>query len=61
MINGVPLPKSENVNKVLGLGVAPTQIGLGTNIRYKNFTLNAFLEGKFGGSIVSNTPTTVEV
>ena len=61
LINGVPLPKSENVNKVLGLGVAPTQIGLGTNIRYKNFTLNAFLEGKFGGSIVSNTPTTVEV
>ena len=47
LINGVPLPKSENVNKVLGLGVAPTQIGLGTNIRYKNFTLNAFLEGKF--------------
>ena len=60
LINGVPLPKSENVNKVLGLGVAPTQIGLGTNIRYKNFTLNAFLEGKFGGSIVSNTNKTMK-
>ena len=55
VVNGVPLPKSENVNKVLGLGVAPTQLGIGTSIRYKNFTFNAFLEGKFGGSIVSNT------
>jgi TonB-linked SusC/RagA family outer membrane protein len=60
LVNGVPIPKSENVNKVLGLGVAPTQMGLGTNIRYKNFTLNAFLEGKFGGSIVSNTNKTMK-
>ena len=60
LVNGVPIPKSENVNKVLGLGVAPTQMGIGTNIRYKNFTLNAFLEGKFGGSIVSNTNKTMK-
>ena len=55
VVNGIPLPRSENVNKVLGLGVAPTQMGLGTNLRYKNFTFNLFLEGKFGGSIVSGT------
>ena len=60
VVNGVPLPKSENVNKVLGLGVAPTQLGIGTSIRYKNFTFNAFLEGKFGGSIVSNTNKTLK-
>ena len=55
VVNGIPLPRQEAVNKVLGLGVAPTQIGLGTNLRYKDFTFNLFLEGKFGGSIVSNT------
>ena len=55
VVNGIPLPRKEAVNKVLGLGVAPTQIGLGTNLRYKDFTFNLFLEGKFGGSIVSNT------
>ena len=55
MMNGIPVPKTEAVNKVLGLGVAPTQVGFGANLRYKNFRLNAFLEGKFGGSIVSNT------
>lgn len=60
VVNGVPVPKSENVNKVLGLGVAPTQMGFGTSIRYKNFTFNAFLEGKFGGSIVSNTNKTMK-
>jgi TonB-linked SusC/RagA family outer membrane protein len=60
VINGVPIPKSEGVNKVLGLGVPPTQMGLGTSIRYKNFTFNAFLEGKFGGSIVSNTNKTLK-
>ena len=55
VVNGIPLPRTEAVNKVLGLGVAPTQMGFGTNIRYKDFTFNLFLEGKFGGSIVSNT------
>ena len=60
VVNGIPIPKSENVNKVLGLGVPPTQMGLGANIRYKNFTFNAFFEGKFGGSIVSNTNKTLK-
>ncbi len=60
VVNGVPVPKSENVNKVLGLGVPPTQIGFGTSVRYKNFIFNAFLEGKFGGSIVSNTNKTLK-
>jgi hypothetical protein len=55
IMNGIPVPKSEAVNKVLGLGVAPTQMGFGANLRYKNFVFNAFLEGKFGGSIVSAT------
>ncbi len=61
LMNGIPVPKFENVNKVLGLGVAPTQVGLGANVRYKNFTLNAFLEGKFGGSIVSNTNASMKL
>ena len=60
LVDGVPVAKSENINKVLGLGVAPTQVGFGTNLRYKNFTLNTFLEGKFGGSIVSNTNKTMK-
>jgi TonB-linked SusC/RagA family outer membrane protein len=55
MVNGIPVPKSEALNKVLGVGVAPTQMGFGVDLRYKSFTFNAFLEGKFGGSIVSNT------
>jgi len=55
MVNGVPVPKSEAVNKVLGQGVAPTQIGFGTNFNYKDFSFNLFFEGKFGGSIVSAT------
>jgi hypothetical protein len=55
MVNGVPIPKSESVNKVLGLGVAPTQLGIGGNLRYKDFSLYLFLEGKFGGSIISDT------
>ncbi len=55
IINGIPVPKFEAVNKVLGLGVPPTQIGFGADFRYKGFTLNAFFEGKFGGTIVSAT------
>ena len=55
LIDGVPIAQDENVNKVLGLGVAPTQLGFGGNLRYKNFSLYLFLEGKFGGSIISDT------
>jgi len=55
LVNGIPNPKSENVNKVLGLGVAPTTVGFGTNFSYKDFSLNVFFEGKFGGSIISDT------
>ena len=55
LVNGIPIAQSENTNKVLGLGVAPTQVGFGTNLRYKDFSLNMFFEGKFGGSIVSVT------
>ena len=55
LVNGIPIPKSENNNEVIGLGVAPTTVGFGTNLRYKDFALNVFLEGKYGGSIISNT------
>jgi len=55
LIDGVPIAQKENVSKVLGLGVAPTQLGFGYNLRYKDFSLYAFFEGKFGGSIISDT------
>ena len=55
LVNGIPIPKSENNNEVIGLGVAPTTVGFGTNLRYKDFSLNLFFEGKYGGSIISNT------
>ena len=55
LIDGVPIAQKENVNKILGLGVAPTQLGFGGNLSYKNFSLYAFFEGKFGGSIISDT------
>jgi TonB-linked SusC/RagA family outer membrane protein len=55
LINGIPTPKVENVSKVLGVGVAPTQVGFGIDFGYKNFSLGLFLEGKFGGTILSDT------
>ena len=55
LIDGVPIAQRENVSKVLGLGVAPTQLGFGGDLRYKNFSLYVFFEGKFGGSIISDT------
>jgi len=55
LIDGVPIAQQENVSKVLGLGVAPTQIGFGGDLSYKNFSLYVFFEGKFGGSIISDT------
>ncbi|MDA9680527.1 TonB-dependent receptor, partial [Flavobacteriaceae bacterium] len=55
LIDGVPIAQKENVNKILGLGVAPTQLGFGGNLSYKNFSLYAFFEGKFGGSIITDT------
>jgi TonB-linked SusC/RagA family outer membrane protein len=55
MVNDIPVPQFEAENKVLGLGVPPTQVGFGVNAKYKGFSLYAFLEGKFGGTIVSAT------
>ena len=55
LVDGVPIAQQENVSKVLGLGVAPTQIGFGGDLSYKNFSLYVFFEGKFGGSIISDT------
>ena len=38
----------------LGLGVPPLTMGLTNDFRYKNFSLNVLLDGKFGNSIYSN-------
>lgn len=38
----------------LGLGVPPLTMGLNNDFRYKNFSLNVLLDGKFGNSIYSN-------
>ena len=38
----------------LGLGVPPLTMGITNDFRYKNFSLNVLLDGKFGNSIYSN-------
>ena len=38
MVNGIPIPKI-GPRKILGFGVAPTQLGIGSSIRYKTSTL----------------------
>ncbi|WP_277478897.1 SusC/RagA family TonB-linked outer membrane protein [Catalinimonas alkaloidigena] len=38
----------------LGLGVPPLTMGMTNDFRYKNFSLNVLLDGKFGNSIYSN-------
>jgi len=38
----------------LGQGVPPLTMGLTNNIRYKDFTFNILLDGKFGNSMFSN-------
>lgn len=52
--DGTPIPQV-GPRKILGFGVAPTSIGFGSNIRYKDFTLNFLIEGKRGGQIFSGT------
>jgi TonB-linked SusC/RagA family outer membrane protein len=41
--------------KILGFGVAPTSLGIGSTIRYKDFNFNFLIEGKSGGQIYSGT------
>ncbi|MEQ9438830.1 MAG: SusC/RagA family TonB-linked outer membrane protein [Cyclobacteriaceae bacterium] len=38
----------------LGLGVPPLTMGMSNDFKYKNFSLNILLDGKFGNSIYSN-------
>jgi len=41
--------------KILGFGVAPESIGLGSTFRYKDFNASILVEGKMGGSFYSGT------
>ena len=55
MNNGYPRQKINNSRKILGFGVAPTSLGIGSTIRYKDFNFNFLIEGKSGGQIYSGT------
>ena len=52
--DGTPIPQV-GPRKILGFGVAPTSIGFGSNIRYKDFTFSFLIEGKNGGQMFSGT------
>ena len=54
MVNGIPIPKIGG-RKILGFGVAPTALGLGSSFRYKDFNASILIEGKTGGQIYSGT------
>ncbi|MBT5771624.1 MAG: SusC/RagA family TonB-linked outer membrane protein [Flavobacteriaceae bacterium] len=54
MVNGIPIPKI-GPRKILGFGVAPTQLGIGTSIRYKDINASVLFEGKSGGQIYSGS------
>ncbi|MEH6306571.1 SusC/RagA family TonB-linked outer membrane protein [Olivibacter sp. CPCC 100613] len=38
----------------IGQGVSPLIMGLNNTFRYKNFSLNVLIDGKFGGTVYSN-------
>ena len=52
---GYPQPVIDNNRKILGFGVAPTQIGIGASFRYKDWNASLLLEGKNGGQIMSGS------
>ena len=52
---GYPQPVIDNNRKILGFGVAPTQLGIGTSVRYKNWNASLLIEGKNGGQIMSGS------
>ena len=54
MQGGTPVPKIGG-KKILGFGVAPESIGLGSTFRYKDFNASILVEGKMGGSFYSGT------
>uniref|UniRef100_A0A2B4RVH3 TonB-dependent receptor SusC n=1 Tax=Stylophora pistillata TaxID=50429 RepID=A0A2B4RVH3_STYPI len=41
--------------KILGQGVAPINLGITNNFKYKRFSLSVVMDGKFGGQIYSGT------
>ncbi|TDQ31053.1 SusC/RagA family TonB-linked outer membrane protein [Zeaxanthinibacter enoshimensis] len=54
--DGVPLAQ-EGERKILGEGVPPLTLGFTNTFRYKNYSLNFLIDGKFGGQIFSGTNT----
>ncbi|MDA9319113.1 SusC/RagA family TonB-linked outer membrane protein [Flavobacteriaceae bacterium] len=54
MQGGTPVPKIGG-KKILGFGVAPESIGIGSTFRYKDFNASILVEGKMGGSYYSGT------
>ncbi len=54
--DGVPRAR-EGARKILGQGVPPTTMGFSNSFRFKNFTMNVLIDGKFGGQIFSGTNT----
>ncbi len=51
--SGLP-DKADNL-KDMGTGVSPYTAGFSNSFRYKNFTLNMLIDGKFGGVMFSGT------
>ncbi|MBO9564542.1 MAG: SusC/RagA family TonB-linked outer membrane protein [Niastella sp.] len=47
------LPVQTNINQELGKGVPPITAGFTNTFRYKNFSLDVLVDGKFGNSIFS--------
>lgn len=47
------LPLQTDVNQQLGKGVPPLTMGFSNQFRYKNFSLDILVDGKFGNSIFS--------
>jgi len=54
MQGDIPVPKIGG-KKILGFGVAPESIGLGSTFSYKDFNASILVEGKMGGSFYSGT------
>ena len=52
--DGVPIAR-QGERKILGEGVPPWNLGFTNTIRYKNFSLNFLIDGKFGGQLFSGT------
>ena len=57
-IDGDGVPRAvEGERKLLGQGVPPTTIGFSNSFKYKEFSLNFLIDGKFGGQVFSGTNT----